>query len=276
MNSGPSPPSLIIDATQGLTITPGDPFLLRRARFSHTGTFITEPTPFPSTPALLIYVHGYNETPEAARGYGLHNIGAGHREAGGRCAVATFLWRARFGSLHFRESLESANATAPAFARAMTTLRAAQPELRLHVLAHSLGARVVLKAVQDHGLPLHDVALVSPAIHQRALEPGQEFADAPSHIERLLFTHNNADRILRWYRYFWGPALGQFGARPSANRPHNLSSENMETAWKDHPSDGGHGAILHPQYWPPFWKALAARNFFSADAPTKTSTDPSS
>lgn len=276
MNCGPSPRSLIIDATQGLTITPGNPFLLRRARFSHTGIFTTDPTPFPSTPALLIYVHGYNETPEAARGYGLHNIGAGYREAGGQCEVATFLWCSRFGALHFRESLESANATAPVFARAMTNLRAAAPGHRLHVLAHSLGTRVVLKAVQDHGVTLDDAAFVSPAIHQRAFEPGEEFADAPGRIERLLFTQNRADRILRWYRYFWGPALGQLGLRPSANAPTNFSSENMELAWKDHPSDGGHGAILHPRYWPPFWKALAARNFFSMNAPTKTSTDPSS
>lgn len=276
MNHGPSPAPLVIDATQGLRITPGNPFRLRRARFSHTGAFTSDPASFPFTSALLVYVHGYNETPEAACGYGLHNIGAGYREAGGRCEIATFLWRSRFGSLHFRESLESANATAPAFARAMTALRAAHPELRLHVLAHSLGTRVVLKAVQDHDLTLQDVALVSPAIHQRALEPDQEFADAPGRIERLLFTQNRSDRILRWYRYFWGPALGQLGFHPSANLPRNLSSENMEPAWKNHPSDGGHGAILHPQYWPPFWKDLAARNFFSTNAPTKTSTDPSS
>jgi esterase/lipase superfamily enzyme len=253
---------LVIDAAAGLTVEPGRRSLFLRKRISHTGQFLLSPSSPRLGSALLIYVHGYNEVLETAKGYGKNNIAAGYRESGGKCDVATFLWNSRFGALQFRESIQSADATAPVFAEAVSSLRMAHPGLRIHVLAHSLGARVVLWAIETRALKLQDVVLVAPAISHRALEPGHEFGHVPARVDRLLFTRNRADRVLRWYRFFWGRALGRSGFRSAASPPTNVFAEDFQSEWKDHPDDGGHGAILHPQYWKPFWERVLARGFF--------------
>jgi pimeloyl-ACP methyl ester carboxylesterase len=256
------PPPFVIDAAQGLVAVPGRRLLFSRSRFTHTGQFALSPSSPQLGPGLLIYVHGYNEAQDTAKGYGENNIAAGYREGGGKCDVATFLWNSRFGALQFRESIQSANATAPVFAEAVNALRAARPGLRIHVLAHSLGARVVLQAIETREVKLQDVVLVAPAISRRALEPGREFGGVPGRVGRLLFTRNRADRVLRWYRLFWGRALGRSGLRPTASPLPNVVEEDFQSAWNSHPNDGGHGAILHPQYWKSFWQRILARGLF--------------
>ena len=253
---------LVIDAARGLVVRTVARFPWPRRAFLHDGNFQITPAEIVCSTRLLIYVHGYNEDPEIAKGYGLHNIAAGVSERGEICPVATFLWPSRFGVLGFGRARRAANATAPVFAKAVEHLRAQCPALRLHVLAHSLGARVVLKALQENPLPVVDLALVAPAVDSDALEPGGEFGAVAGRVARILYTHNRFDRSLRWYRWRGSRALGAHGFEHPDQTPSNVSGVDMAADWQAHSRDGGHGAILHPQYWPAFWKKALPKDFF--------------
>ncbi len=259
---GENATAFVIDAAVGLTVEWRGIFPFYCARISHSGQFVLRPPHVKLGAGVLIYVHGYNERAETAQGYGRNNIAAGYRESGGTCDVGTFLWNSRFGALQFGRSIRAADATAPVFADAMKALRSHHPGLRIHVIAHSLGARMVMKAVQENGLRLQDVALVSPAIGRRSLESDGEFGDVPSRVERILCTCNPSDRCLRWYPLWHGRPLGRLGFRRRARLPANILIEDMERAWRPHSNDGGHGAILHPQYWKVFWELALARGLF--------------
>jgi hypothetical protein len=122
---------------------------------------------------VVVHVHGYNMTLAEGIEQG-NDLWDGVRESDptvdpATTAFLTFLWRGHFGAERFQAAQASADASAAAFAGFVAEIRAAAPECRLVVIAHSLGARVVLESLADlrarEAREWIDVlALVQPAV----------------------------------------------------------------------------------------------------------------
>jgi RHS repeat-associated protein len=230
---------------------------------SHSGNYTIEPE-IECACCLVIYVHGYNETHAKAVQWGKERILDGHRKSGGKCSVATFSWKSDFGKTQFSQSKQAADLTAPVFAKAVKDIQNKCPNMKIHIITHSLGARVALKAIQDQGLTgINDLALVAPAVDNESLQPGEEFKDVSSRVNRVQITYNSEDDAMGYYTLDQlNVGLGDGGYDDWSKVQSNVYLKNMEDVWASHDDDGGHGAILHGDYYMHFWNwAPAGRGF---------------
>lgn len=173
---------------------------------------------------VLVFVHGYN-TPQSVMLERLGLIEAGLRAQGYRGAVVAFDWPSQAKLLDYKKDRNTAKAVAPYLvADGILPLLGMSPRPKLHVLAHSMGAFVVLRAFSDFG----DSAggLAQPWGADQVL-----FAAADAKVEwlekgawgsvilrersqRFTSYHNNNDRVLafadQWMNK-WAPRAGLKG-----------------------------------------------------------------
>ncbi|WP_170763074.1 alpha/beta hydrolase [Ruegeria lacuscaerulensis] len=100
---------------------------------------------------VLIYVHGFNTTQKGMLDR-LGKIEAGVRSNGFKGAVVAFDWPSD-GSVHaYDRDRSDAKAVAPHLVGdGMLPLLAMSPRPKIHIIAHSMGALVVLRAFSDFG-----------------------------------------------------------------------------------------------------------------------------
>lgn len=163
---------------------------------------------------VLMLVHGYNnEQDEVHDAYQIieqkiagklpevYDLVLGYSWPGGDRGIEWWTGKRRANSVarRFRFLIEL-------FAR-----RAAE----LDLMSHSLGARVVLKALKecDEVDPVRNFWCTAPAVDHECLEPGKEFSRALPSCKRVFVFHSARDGVLRlaFFTAERDPALGLFG-----------------------------------------------------------------
>lgn len=164
---------------------------------------------------LLVFVHGWNNDAEG----GVCTFG----EAAGTFATAGydepvvgFSWDADFGWYNATEIAERNGAKLAAFTHAY---KAANPGVTVRYVAHSLGARVALAAVEalsqwGHRDDLASVALLGGAADDESVSmEGAYGADIEAAVGRLDNFWMDDDAVLDWAygAVEWGDAVGNDG-----------------------------------------------------------------
>lgn len=206
---------------------------------------------------VLLLVHGYNNTEDAvALAYA--RIERAAKKAFGRHydVITGYTWPGGAIGLSYPVARSRANAAGPRLAGWIRQI--ARAAASLDVMSHSLGARVVLKALdRSSGTPVRNLYLLASAIDNESIEKGQEFFAAARRCERAVVMHSKHDRTLGvWFRIgdallpwqwfdFFDVALGHSGpenpADIIAHSPHvlvvNGKSAGLDHGdYKDHPA----------------------------------------
>lgn len=202
----------------------------------------------------LIWVHGIdNDLAEAKRGF--ESVEKAHQKAGGKCEVFGFAWQSgdwtNFGSA---ETAADYVGKGP-LAKFVRDLKAKCPKTRINFGAHSLGSRVVLRALQEDNNGVSGigmVALASAAVDNEALGDGEEFGRAKKWAESIYVAHNIQDPALKVYlARKMDKALGYSGEEDEVEGD-NVTSHDYSNQW-----GGNHGAVYNEKLNAGFWEAVS-------------------
>jgi len=153
-----------------------------------------------SCDCAMVHVDGFDNSLSDAR-LNFERVGAAYGRTGGRCEMYGFAWRSDPGILFLRRAEREADQHAGgALADFLDSLVASCPERRVSLTAHSLGARVALRALarragRTGARVLETVALVAPAVPISEVLPGGSLHDGISGTRRLLVLHNSEDYV---------------------------------------------------------------------------------
>lgn len=141
----------------------------------------------------LVVVHGYNnELPEILSAYGriAQQIAAAKAPYD---VIVGFAWPGGDMGIEWYSSKGRAGASGARFAEALATLFG---DSRVDVMSHSLGARVVMKALRDHAARIGNYYCMAAAVDNEVLEKGEEFAAVPTRCTSLRIFHSKRDMVL--------------------------------------------------------------------------------
>ncbi|NUN03782.1 MAG: alpha/beta hydrolase [Bryobacteraceae bacterium] len=199
---------------------------------------------------LFIWVHGINNS----LGEAMNGFTSVENSYNGWCYVVGFAWysdpktRAGFNTLDFGVKKQAANQVATgAFTQFIKDFRTKCPDTRINLGGHSLGARVILKALSA-GLKVGTVLLAAAAVDNESLKT--EFSAAPANAERIYNGYNPSDKVLQfaYTAWEWDTALGEEGEETPVGG--NVSSYKF-TEWKtDH--SGVYDQNVNRNYWDTF------------------------
>ena len=152
-----------------------------------------------SCDCALVHVDGFDNSIDEAR-TNFEHIGAAYERSGGLCEMYGFAWRSNPGILFLmRAEREVDERAGLALVRFLSSLEEACPERKISVTAHSLGARVALRAldwrVRNGHRPLESVALVAPAVPLAEVVPGGGLHGGFSGARRLFIVRNSEDYV---------------------------------------------------------------------------------
>lgn len=181
---------------------------------------------------LVVMVHGYNQTPAEAREDIIEPAAAGFAAAGYDGPVVGYTWDSNFSNLQWWDTVEIAEQNGPKLAAFCRDYARRNPETTLRLVGHSLGAEVVLNAVDElDGWGVHDavdtVTTLGAAVNDEApsldWEPfeatyGEEIERSVGRFDNF---YNTSDETLTGTYEFaeWDTALGAEGIEeaPPAN-----------------------------------------------------------
>ncbi len=172
---------------------------------------------------VLLLIHGF-ATSEVC--YPYFNIQA--NILGSRSpydAVIGYLWPSRGNPFSYLEAKKNADRTAP---RLRAILRRLQSlAVRVDVVAHSLGNRVVMQALRvkdKESILIDNFLLIGPAIDARSIHKHGEFYESTSHCNQLFVFYSERDNVLKWIYPIpeWNKALGYGGNHNYKKFPQNI------------------------------------------------------
>ncbi|MFC6953250.1 DUF726 domain-containing protein [Halorubellus litoreus] len=181
---------------------------------------------------LVVMLHGYNQTPAEAREDIIEPAAAGFQAGGYDGPVVGYTWDSKFSNLQWWDTVEIAEQNGPKLAAYCRDYAQKNPGTALRVVGHSLGAEVILNAIEqldDWGA--HDaidtVTMLGAAVNDEApsldWEPfedtyGEEIERSVGRFDNF---YNTSDETLTGsYEYAeWDTALGAEGIEeePPAN-----------------------------------------------------------
>lgn len=219
----------------------------------------------------LVHVDGFNNSLDEARS-NFAAISRAYQRSGGMCRLFGFAWKSDVGLLSLRRAeREVDERTGSALAAALDRIESRCSAHSLQVTSHSLGARVVLRAlaerVQSGRPPVAVAALAASAVPTAQLAPGGELSIGLRGARRVAILGNSQDYILGvFYPMFAGghPPLGQFGLRHHAPAVHqDLRQHNVELFDLDLARLWGsrHSAVasFDERFWALFLQHIAPR-----------------
>jgi len=172
---------------------------------------------------VLVLVHGF-ATPQAC--YPYFTAQANLLEEGSPYdAIIGYIWPCYTNHLAYLQAKSHADLVAP---RLKTFLKLLQSVAsRIDVAAHSLGNRLVLKALDlKASAPtlVHNFLSIAPAVDNEAIEMGEEFFNSTQHCTNLYVFFSHRDSVLRWAYLAseWDKALGYDGAENPNKLPQNV------------------------------------------------------
>lgn len=163
---------------------------------------------------ILLLVHGYNnEQDEVYDAYSVIEAKTHEHLQAEYYLVIGYSWPGGDQGLEWWASKKRANAVARRFRFLIENL-SANVQL-LDVMSHSLGARVVLKALKQTTADklIRNYLCTAPAVDNEVLEKGEEFFSSVNKIEALYVFHSKRDGVLASaYRLAeFDNALGLYG-----------------------------------------------------------------
>ncbi len=163
---------------------------------------------------VLMLVHGYNnEQDEVYDAYSVIEKKVTHHLGEEFDLIIGYSWPGGDKGLEWWASKKRANAVARRFRFLVEKISAKTSSL--DVMSHSLGARVVLKALKQsqHESLLRNYFCTAPAVDNEVLERGEEFHDSVSKNEGIFVFHSKRDGVLAGaYRIAeFDNALGLYG-----------------------------------------------------------------
>lgn len=201
------------------------------------GSLVDAAPPLCVRACALIIVDGFDNT-RAESIENFDRITASYRAAHGPCDLFGFTWRSDVGLTSFADAETRADVEASATLRTWLDRENRACGRPIHLVGHSLAARVVLAALQPHepSLVVDSVALVAPAIPDDALLPGGELASALAHIGRVGVFFNNEDYAVLGFLYprfarRRGLPLGLRGSRDTERLPRHVFQFDFSDRW---------------------------------------------
>lgn len=222
-----------------------------------------------SCSCALVHVDGFNNSLDEARG-NFAAISRAYQRSGGMCRLFGFAWKSDVGLLSLRRAeREVDERTGSALAAALARIESHCSAEALQVTSHSLGARVVLRALAERvhrgRPPVALAALAASAVPTPLLAPGGALSVGLRGARRVAILGNSQDYILGvFYPLFAGghPPLGQFGLRRHAPAMHKeLRRHDVELLELDLARLWGakHSAVasFDERFWALFLRHLA-------------------
>ena len=187
--------------------------------------------------ALVVYVHGLN-APEAEALNQAYTTRTALRDVGVRHPVVGFSWDS---DREWAPAKRTAAANGPALA-AWVAEWAAEDGRPVHVVGHSLGARVIcecLRALAEDGVTdaLASVSLLGGAIPRDSVETGAQYGDAiATATPQFANFHSGKDNVLGWiYRASDGTnAVGHGGIGDPDRAPATYEDVDVTDRVSDH------------------------------------------
>jgi esterase/lipase superfamily enzyme len=238
---------------------------------------LTNPDPASDTPVseaellarvagrrVLLLVHGYNNTEDdVSLAYARIERATTTMVAGKYDVIVGYTWPGGALGLSYPIARARANTAGPRVAPWLTKLR--KKAAALDVMTHSLGARVMLKALPmapaTPARPLRNLYLFAAAVDNESIERGEEFYESTKRAEATVVMHSKKDRTLavlfrlgdailpwQWFDFF-DAALGFAGPEDPAaiikHSPHvkvvNGKGPELDHGdYKDHPAVFGY------------------------------------
>lgn len=213
---------------------------------------------------VLVLVHGYNNTEDDVNlAYARIETAVTKHVPGKFDIVVGYTWPGGAIGISYPIARARANGAGPRLAPWLQKI--ARKAKSLDVMCHSLGARVVLKALgaghKNPAKPLRNLYLLAAAVDNESIEKGEEFFDATRRSDRVVVMHSKKDKTLAlWFRLgdailpwqwfdMFDVALGYSGPEdPSdiiGHSPHvqvvNCKARELDHGdYKDHPAVYGY------------------------------------
>jgi pimeloyl-ACP methyl ester carboxylesterase len=187
--------------------------------------------------ALVVYVHGLNASEEAALNQA-YTTRTALRNAGVRHPVVGYSWDS---DREWAPAKRTAAANGPAFADWLTRW-ASEDGRPVHVIAHSLGARVTCECLQalaadDRTEAVASVSLLGGAIPRDSVETGGAYGDAiETATPQFANFYSGKDNVLGWlYRVSDGAnAVGHGGIADPERAPSTYEEVDVSDRVSDH------------------------------------------
>ncbi len=147
-------------------------------------------------PSIVIYIHGFqNDAAGATMNFAQVETMLGR--VGYPGPVYGFSWDSNPGVTQFPDAERSANMNGKVLAKLLKAIKASCPGIKIHIITHSLGARVALNALKCGGCT-DSTHLIAAAVKNEVLEPGQEFggSNMATNAGLMIAWHNDEDDIL--------------------------------------------------------------------------------
>lgn len=187
--------------------------------------------------AIVVYVHGLNAAPEAALNQA-YTTRTALRNAGVRHPVVGYSWDS---DREWAPAKRTAAANGPAFADWLAQW-ATEDGRPVHVVAHSLGARVTCECLQsladaDRTDAVASVSLLGGAIPRSSVETGAAYGDAiETATPQFANFYSGEDNVLGWlYRVSDGTnAVGHGGIAEPNRAPATYEDVDVTDRVRDH------------------------------------------
>lgn len=167
---------------------------------------------------VLILVHGYNsQQPAVERAYATVRAQLELSFAGVYDAIVGLDWPSSWSPIGYLGATLRADTASGYLVALIGQLQAARS---IDIQAHSLGARLVLGALQTSA-PVQDVFLLAPAVPADSLNGGKIDARIIVKFERIVVFSSRRDRVLK-YAY----PVGSLSFKPAMG--HAMKGELME------------------------------------------------
>ena len=215
---------------------------------------------------VVVFTHGYNTLQDEARER-MTLIQNGLNAAGFPCLVVLFDWPSAGSKVLYGRDRRFARKVAPSFiADGIMQLRRVVPRSRLHLVTHSMGAFMTMKAfgaVQnfDTRLAFNEGAFVASDIDQAAMAMGGEGQKvASTWFKRFTNYYSSLDRVLNLQTGFVsGKVRAGYDGSPD-NTDMDFDDVYCGAQYTSKVPDGEKGLIpSHTFYWsdPGFYRDLA-------------------
>ncbi|NOG47121.1 MAG: DUF726 domain-containing protein [Calditrichaeota bacterium] len=189
---------------------------------------------------VLLIVHGYNnEQDEVYDAYSVIESKVNQHLQNEYDLVIGYSWPGGDKGLEWWSSKRRANSVARRFRRLIENI--SEKVETLDIMSHSLGARVVLKALKQSEKTkiIKNYFCLAAAVDNEVLEKGEEFVDSVSKIDALFVFHSKKDEVLATvYRLAeFDNALGLHGPEDKdyiENKTKNIFVVNCKKKIKNH------------------------------------------
>lgn len=191
---------------------------------------------------VLLLVHGYNnEQDEVYDAYTVIENKLSEHTSNKYDLVIGYTWPGGDKGIEWYSSKRRANSVARRFRSLISSM--SKKANSIDIMSHSLGARVVLKALKqaDNKIIIRNYFCMAAAVDNEVLEKGEEFHSSAGKSERIFVFHSKKDGVLSVaYRMAeWDNALGLYGPEDKAyiqNRAKTIFVANCKKVV------GSHGA----------------------------------